>query len=85
MENTHTYSAALIAAMAKSLAELAFIVESVAHLQGHERELLPVAERARALIAEANLGLGESDDEDMPSPEDEPGYVEFPHGEFPPL
>ncbi len=29
--------------------ELAFVVESVAHLQGKERELLPFAERARAL------------------------------------
>lgn len=29
--------------------ELAFIVESVAHLQGKEKDLLPFADRARAL------------------------------------
>jgi hypothetical protein len=34
-----------------SLKELAFIVETVAHLQGKERELLPAADNARALIA----------------------------------
>lgn len=32
-----------------TMKELAFVVESVAHLQGKERELLPFAERARAL------------------------------------
>jgi hypothetical protein len=43
---------ALIAAapdLLASLKELAFIVETVAHLQGRERELLPAADRARAL------------------------------------
>lgn len=34
-----------------SLAELAFIAETVAHLQGKEAALLPAAEKARALIA----------------------------------
>ena len=38
-------------AMLVLLKELAFIVETVAHLQGHERELLPVTDRARALIS----------------------------------
>ena len=30
---------------------MAFIVETVAHLQGKERELLPTADQARELIA----------------------------------
>jgi hypothetical protein len=34
-----------------SLRELAFIVETVAHLQGKEAALLPAADNARALIA----------------------------------
>lgn len=34
-----------------SLKELAFTVECVAHLQGHEATLLPAADKARALIA----------------------------------
>lgn len=34
-----------------SLSKLAFIAETVAHLQGKERELLPTAEEARRLIA----------------------------------
>lgn len=34
-----------------SMRELAFIVETVAHMQGKEKELLPSAERARVLIA----------------------------------
>ena len=38
------------AEIVETLAELAFIVETVAHLQGRERELLPAAERARELI-----------------------------------
>ena len=33
-----------------SLNELAFIVETVAHLQGKEKTMLPAAERARDLI-----------------------------------
>lgn len=33
-----------------SLAELAFIVETVAHLTGKEKAMLPSADRARALI-----------------------------------
>ena len=35
------------------LKELTFIVETVAHLQGRERELLPTTDRARALITKA--------------------------------
>lgn len=38
-------------AVLASMRELAFIVETVAHLQGKERDLLPTAERARLLIA----------------------------------
>jgi hypothetical protein len=34
-----------------NMKELAFIVETVAHLQGKEDTLLPVANRARQLIA----------------------------------
>lgn len=34
-----------------SLKECVFVVESVAHLQGRERELLPVADKARAVLA----------------------------------
>lgn len=34
-----------------SLKELAFIVETVAHLQGKEAALLPAADHARALVA----------------------------------
>lgn len=44
--------AELIAAAPELLSimkELAFVVESVAHLQGREQELLPLADRARAL------------------------------------
>lgn len=47
-------NARLVAAspeMFDSLKELAFLVETMAHLQGRERELLPAAEKARALIA----------------------------------
>jgi hypothetical protein len=40
----------LIMQLAKSLGECAFVVETVAHLQGKERELLPISERARALL-----------------------------------
>ncbi len=40
----------------EALKELAFIVETVAHLQGRERELLPTADRARAAIARATGG-----------------------------
>lgn len=39
--------------MAAALKATAFIVESVAHLQGHEREMLPVVDRARELIDRA--------------------------------
>lgn len=37
-------------AILNSLNELAFIVETVAHLQGKEATLLPAADRARELI-----------------------------------
>lgn len=35
----------------QTVGELAFIVETVAHLQGKERELLPTADKARKQIA----------------------------------
>lgn len=35
----------------KIMSHLAFIVESVAHLQGRERDLLPYADCAREVIA----------------------------------
>lgn len=34
-----------------TMANLAFVVETVAHLQGKERDLLPSAEEARRIIA----------------------------------
>lgn len=34
-----------------SLKECVFVVESVAHLQGRERELLPISDRARGVLA----------------------------------
>lgn len=34
----------------KTMAELAFVVETVAHLQGKEVTLLPIAEKAREQI-----------------------------------
>lgn len=34
-----------------TMAELAFLVETVAHLQGREAALLPTADKARRLIA----------------------------------
>lgn len=40
-----------LADVVASLKELAFIVETVAHMQAKEAQLLPSAERARALIA----------------------------------
>ena len=41
----------LIRDMAETLAATAFTVETVAHLRGMEVELLPVADKARALLA----------------------------------
>jgi hypothetical protein len=38
-------------AVIKNLEELAFLVETVAHMQGYERSMLPAADRARALVA----------------------------------
>lgn len=43
--------AATLPELLASLAELAFIVETFAHLRGMEATLLPSAEKARALIA----------------------------------
>jgi len=37
-------------ALMESLAECVFVVETVAHLQGKERSLLPMADRARELL-----------------------------------
>lgn len=34
-----------------TLKSLAFIVETVAHMQGRERDLLPAAEKAREIIS----------------------------------
>lgn len=39
-----------LADVLQTMNELAFIVETVAHLQGKERQLLPTAERARAIV-----------------------------------
>lgn len=36
-----------------ALKELTFIVETVAHLQGHESILLPITDKARAIIEKA--------------------------------
>jgi hypothetical protein len=36
--------------MQETLAAMAFTVETVAHLRGMEQELLPVADKARALL-----------------------------------
>jgi hypothetical protein len=40
-----------------ALKELAFTVETIAHLQGLERDLLPMADKARAAIAKATGGV----------------------------
>ena len=42
--------------MSETMAQLTFAVETVAHLRGMEQELLPMADKARALLArmEAN-------------------------------
>lgn len=34
-----------------SLSELAFIAETVAHLRGMEKEILPTSDKARAILA----------------------------------
>lgn len=41
----------LIRDMSETLAQTAFTVETVAHLRGMEQELLPVADKARAILA----------------------------------
>jgi hypothetical protein len=41
----------LIRDMEETLAAMTFTVETVAHLRGMELELLPVADKARALLA----------------------------------
>ncbi len=50
------YNARLIAAapeLLESLRELAFFAESVAHLRGMEKDVLPMTDKARAVIAKA--------------------------------
>lgn len=47
-----------LADVVASLRELAFICETVAHLQGKEKELLPSASRARALLYTLTSGEG---------------------------
>lgn len=42
----------LIRDMQETLAATTFTVETVAHLRGMEAELLPVADKARALLAQ---------------------------------
>lgn len=52
----HADLAQLLAAapeMLESLRELAFVAESVAHLRGMEKDILPMTEKARAAIAKA--------------------------------
>lgn len=44
-------AAILIRDMTETLASMAFTVETVAHLRGMELELLPVADKARAILA----------------------------------
>jgi len=39
-----------LAELLETMGQLAFVVETVAHLQGKEKELLPTADKARALI-----------------------------------
>lgn len=43
--------ATLIRDMRETLAQTVFTVETVAHLRGMEAELLPVADKARAILA----------------------------------
>lgn len=38
------------------MGNLAFVVETVAHLQGKEKELLPMADKARAMIEKLGGG-----------------------------
>lgn len=40
----------LIRDMTETLAQMTFVVESVAHLRGMEAELLPLADKARAIL-----------------------------------
>lgn len=35
---------------AKIISEMAFVIETVAHMRGLERELLPLADKARELV-----------------------------------
>ncbi len=44
---------AVIAKLREAGREAAFALESVAHLQGKERELLPIADRLRDAIGDA--------------------------------
>lgn len=43
-------AATLIRDMSETLAQLAFVVETVAHLRGMEAELLPAADKAREIL-----------------------------------
>lgn len=44
-------AAVLIRDMTETLAQMTFTVETVAHLRGMEQELLPVADKAHAILA----------------------------------
>lgn len=44
-----------------AIGQAIFYVESVAHLQGKERELLPIVESARAELAEIKAALVKAD------------------------
>lgn len=57
---------ALVKQLVDALKQTTFVVESVAHLQGHEAELLPLADHARKLIAQAE-DIGEQVDGDAAS------------------
>lgn len=48
----------LINRMAQSLQRCAYIIETIAHLQGREMLLLPTAANARDLVAQAKKLLG---------------------------
>lgn len=52
---------ALVKQLVTALKQTTFVVESVAHLQGKEAELLPLADHARKLIAQAEDICGQVD------------------------
>lgn len=51
----------LVKQLVAALKQATFVVESVAHLQGHEAELLPLADHARNLISQAEDICGQVD------------------------